>query len=172
MKRFETPDKRHHTDLVASLYRQYANKVFQQCISITRDNELSRDITQDVFLKVFTKLDSFNHQAHFSTWLYTITFNQCMNHLREQKRFKMTQLSQELIETLVDTTNWIDNATDLFEQALLSLNADEANLLRLKYQKGLSILQLSQQYRLTPNAVKMRLLRGRQKVIIYIKSLN
>eukprot|EP01031_Cornospumella_fuschlensis_P015460 gene15460-18893_t len=53
-----------------TLYNRYVNKVYRRCLSMTKDSEKAEDFTQDIFLKVFSKLDAFQERSTFSTWLY------------------------------------------------------------------------------------------------------
>jgi RNA polymerase sigma-70 factor (ECF subfamily) len=51
------------------------------------DAALASDITQQVFLKLFTRIDQFRHQSEFTTWLYRLTTNICIDEQRRRRRF-------------------------------------------------------------------------------------
>lgn len=68
------------------LIRQYQGKLFSIAYGITLDREESRDIVQDVFLKVYRKIHDFREESKLSTWLYRITVNACLNWQRRWKR--------------------------------------------------------------------------------------
>ena len=59
-----------------ALYKRYVGKVYKRCLSMTKDSEQAQDFTQDIFLKVFSKLEAFQQRSTFSTWLYSIAYNQ------------------------------------------------------------------------------------------------
>ncbi|GAB4044918.1 RNA polymerase sigma factor [Spirosoma jeollabukense] len=78
------------------------NKVYGQCLSITRDLEKAQDFTQDIFLKVFQKLDAFEHRSRFSHWLCTIAYNHCIDQLKRDKRLPIARLNEELAQHVGD----------------------------------------------------------------------
>lgn len=58
-----------------------------------KDEEDQKDLAQEVYLKAFNKLGSFNFKAKLSTWIATITYNTCLNHL-SKKKLPMLNLSE------------------------------------------------------------------------------
>jgi len=68
------------------LVRQYQQMVFRIAFGITLDREESLDIAQEVFLKVYQKIHTFEQKAALSTWLHRITVNQSLNWKRRWKR--------------------------------------------------------------------------------------
>lgn len=78
--------KQGQEDAFRVLIRQYQGKLFSIAYGITLDREESLDIVQDVFLKVYRKIDSFREESKLSTWLYRITVNACLNWQRRWKR--------------------------------------------------------------------------------------
>ncbi len=69
-----------------TLMRQYRSALISVAYGITLDIEESRDIVQEVFLKVYRNIGSFNEKAALGTWLHRITVNQSLNVLRKWKR--------------------------------------------------------------------------------------
>ena len=68
------------------LVETYQRKVYGICIGMLKDPDDSKDVSQEVFIKVYRYLDKFNHQSSFYTWLYRITVNKCIDFIRKQKR--------------------------------------------------------------------------------------
>ncbi|WP_338868570.1 RNA polymerase sigma factor [Spirosoma sp. SC4-14] len=149
-----------------TIYKQYVRKVYQKCLSMTKDSTAAQDYTQDIFLKAFAKLDSFKNQASFSTWLYSIAHNYCLDQIRLTTRSATERLEeQEYAIGPDDKLESTDYKLQQLERLLDQLSADEVMLLRLKHEHGLSIKQLSQRYELSESAIKMRLKRSRDKLI-------
>ncbi|GAB3507093.1 RNA polymerase sigma factor [Spirosoma knui] len=152
-----------------ALYQRYAQKVYQKCLSMTQDDEAAQDLTQDIFIKVFNKLDSFQHRSTFSTWLYSITHHHCLDQLRIGKRMLTESLSEDLQNQCPDAIS-VDDVANCeerhgeLEAVVNSLPADELALLKLKYEQNLSVKELAQQYGLSESAVKMRLKRTRDRL--------
>ncbi|MBC8153804.1 MAG: sigma-70 family RNA polymerase sigma factor [Bacteroidetes bacterium] len=162
---FQTTLSTHSFD---TLYQRYLGKVYQTCLSFTNDTQAAQDYAQDIFLKVFRKLDSFEHQSSFSTWLYTIAHNHCLDQHRRRKRLPTEPLAPDLVQTLAGSSPFTDDANEnqlrLIEQQLAKLSPLDEDLLRLKYERGLSVVALSQHYQLSESAVKMRLKRSRDRL--------
>ncbi|QHV96338.1 RNA polymerase sigma factor [Spirosoma endbachense] len=146
-----------------TLYTQYAEKVYQKCLSMTKDSEAAQDFTQEIFIKVFSKLDTFKQNSAPATWLYSIAHNYCLDQIRISKRMNWQDLPEGL-ELAEESVVSDEQQLQAMEQLLDTLSVEEATLLRLKYEQGLSISQISQQLNLNESAIKMRLKRSRDKL--------
>ena len=80
------------------LIKKYEANVFRTAIGFLHNKQDAEDITQDVFIKVYQSLSSFNGKAAFSTWLYRITVNSSLNFLRKKKRRGFWVALSELIQ--------------------------------------------------------------------------
>jgi RNA polymerase sigma-70 factor (ECF subfamily) len=152
-------------DTFERIYSQYAAKIYRKCQLMTNDDELAKDFTQEIFIKVFTKLETFQNRSSVSTWLYAIAHNYCIDQIRLNKRFAKESLSDSIIgqvtepDTEVGVLQW-----NTLEQVMKKLPPQEAMLLRMKHEHGLSIKDISDQYQISESAIKMRLKRTRDKV--------
>ncbi len=70
------------------LVEDYQEKVFNTAISMVQDHGMAEDIAQEVFVTVFKSILTFNAQSSVSTWIYRITVNKCLDHLRARSRKK------------------------------------------------------------------------------------
>lgn len=149
-----------------TLYNRYVNKVYRRCLSMTKDSEKAEDFTQDIFLKVFSKLDAFQERSTFSTWLYAIAFNYCSDQLRKVKRFNFSSIEEGIKQDLPDMKDdpVHEETLVLVKQITKSLSENEQTLLQLKYEQELSIDEIAGIYKINPSAVKMRLKRSRDKI--------
>lgn len=66
----------------------YQEKVFNTAISLVQDHGMAEDIAQEVFITVFRSVLSFNERSSLSTWIYRITVNKSLDHLRAKTRQK------------------------------------------------------------------------------------
>ncbi len=73
------------TELYAVLVNRYRTRVSRYVERFTYDVEDARDVTQDVFIKVYAALDSFDSRFKFSTWLFRIAGNAAIDHLRRRR---------------------------------------------------------------------------------------
>lgn len=150
-----------------ALYTRYCDKVYRKCLSFTKNRERAEDFTHDIFIRVVTKLGGFREQAKFSTWLYSVTYNYCMDQLRSPKQREV--YSDDPYETLANYAD--DDNADVAEmeaqrlnQALDYLTPDERGLLMMKYQDDISIREIADGQKITESAVKMRLMRAKEKL--------
>ncbi len=151
------------------LYERYADKVYRKCLTLVKDSARAEDFTHDIFLKLILKLGSFKEEARFSTWLYSITYNYCMDQLRVNKKRGETNLEEELeiADEDVDVSVLIEEReTDAkrLHRAIDHLSTEERSILMMKYLDDLSIRDIAGVFRITESAVKMRLLRSRESL--------
>lgn len=150
------------------LYSRYADKVYRKCLSLTKDPARAEDFTHDIFLKLILKLGTFKETARFSTWLYSITYNYCMDQLRIYKKRSEVYADEEL-EIPDDTDLNVafeehDIELKRLTNALDHLQHEEKSILMMKYQDDLSIREIAGVFKITESAAKMRLLRSREKL--------
>lgn len=150
-----------------ALYSRHCDKVFRKCLSFTKNKAKAEDFTHDIFLRIVTKLSSFREQAKFSTWLYSVTYNHCMDQMRSPRQREV--YAEDFYETLGTYAD--DNDADLVEmeaqrlnRALTYLTPDERGLLLMKYQEDISIRDIATTQKITESAVKMRLMRAKEKL--------
>jgi len=71
-------------DLFSELFRRYQVRVTRWCYRVTRDPEGVADLVQEVFMRAFRRLSTYRGNSRFSTWLYAITRNHCLNSLKKR----------------------------------------------------------------------------------------
>jgi RNA polymerase sigma-70 factor (ECF subfamily) len=140
---------------------------------MTRDEELARDYTQDIFLRLLTRTNQYEGRSRFSTWLFTLTRNYCITQLRSKR---------SLVSPISDENEWFYDSDDEQEakehrlkslrSALSSLNRHEMELLQMKYFDELEMTQISKELSLNVSAIKMRLKRSRDKLRTRIELLD
>lgn len=67
------------------LYERYFFMVFNKCLSFSKNSQEAEDICQDIFIKLLIKIKSFKGDSKFSTWLYSFTYNHCVNYYHRNK---------------------------------------------------------------------------------------
>lgn len=166
------------TMLFEILYDRYATLVFNKCYGFAKDEDEAKDLTQDVFLKLFVKLASFKGTAKFSTWLYAFTYNHCVNYVTRNTAKKIEKQSVDYtdIEDLSDVedeSSFLTMKVDKLQAALELISPDDKMILLLKYQDFLSIKEIESVLGLGESAVKMRLKRAKDKLIaVYNETYN
>src|SRR5215469_3120309 len=82
--RYRAASGRRKEDLLNQLFERHHTRVAAWCYRMTGDLDLASDLAQEVFLKAFQNLDSYRGQSKFTTWLYSIARNHCMDALRSR----------------------------------------------------------------------------------------
>lgn len=150
------------------LYDKYSYKVYSRCFSLLKDVALAQDATQEVFLKIYLNLSKFSERSQFSTWVYSITYNFCIDLIRRKKK-------QQALFT-DDMEHTPDIADDAPDEEILALEAarlkevmdqipigDKAILL-MKYHDDMQIKEIAEALDKTESAIKMKLKRAKHKV--------
>lgn len=155
--------------LFGLLYDRYNTKVYHKCISFAKNSDDAQDMLHDIFLKTFTNLSRFQGNSSFSTWLYSITYNFCVDYSRKKSKMRMKD-----IDDMADVSEVDDEKN---EKELLSLRAErlaavldaigakEKAILLMKYQDGASIEAISTMLELSESAVKMRVKRAKARAL-------
>ncbi len=149
------------------LYGKYSTKVFSKCISLLKDEGRAQDATQDIFLKIFLNLSKFGGKSKFSTWIYSITYNYCIDLIRKKK--KSGNIFSDEIERAPDLAEEVPDSA-LLEMEVKKLKivldiipvGDKAVLL-MKYQDDMSIREISETLNKSESAIKMKLKRAKHK---------
>lgn len=153
------------------LYDRYSKMVYNKCYGFAKSKDEAEDLTQDVFLMLFVKLASFKGKSKFSTWLYSFTYNFCVNYVNRNKQRKMSDnsISMEkaeynLTEEIPDESIYELKANKL-SKAMELISVEDKSILLLKYQDSSSIKELSEVLEIGESAVKMRLKRAKTKLL-------
>jgi len=154
----------------ASLVAKHKNLVFSIVLKIVSNREDAEEISQDVFLKAYQSLNSFEGKSKFSTWLYRIAYNAAVSKTRK-KKVEMVAIEETVI-TNYSTDGIGRNMNDLeendrqliLEKALLRLPEEDNLLITLFYKNENSIDDISGITGLSVSNVKVRLHRIRKKL--------
>ncbi|WP_428667970.1 RNA polymerase sigma factor [Runella sp.] len=147
------------------LYDRYADKVYRKCLSFVKDQAKAEDFTHDIFLKLIVRVGSFKENSKFSTWLFSITYNYCMDQLRTTRKLAEDELTEgiDLIDDS-DDINEMEMDAKRLREVLGGLSHEERTIVLMKYQDEFSIKDIADTFGLTESAVKMRLKRTREKL--------
>ncbi len=147
------------------LYERYSEKVYRKCFSFVNDSAKAEDLAHDVFLRVITKLGTFKETARFSTWLYSITYNYCMDSIRKSKRMREDALGEsfDFVEEEIDQ-EMLGMQAEGLKKSLNEISPEEKAMLLMKYQDNFSVKEIAEAFKISESATKMRLLRTKEKM--------
>ncbi len=162
--------EKNDTHLFAVLYDRYAGLVYNKCYGFAKNKEEAQDLTHDVFIRLFVKLRMFKGKSKFSTWLYSFTYNFCVNYVQRDNAKKQEKVTV-VTDVIKDEGDDIDD-TSLFElkseklaKALQIIDPSDKMVLLMKYQDDMTIKEMQEILEIGESAIKMRIKRAKEKVI-------
>jgi RNA polymerase sigma-70 factor (ECF subfamily) len=146
-----------------SLYVQNQKRVFSVALNFFGgDEELAKDITQQVFLKIFGRVREFRGQSEFTTWLYRITVNACLDEARKSR--PLLSLTDFLgvfgVKRTQDEKVYRKEICDEVQNAVAKLKPKFRLPILLKYVEGLSYEEIAKVLDCSAGTVASRLNRG------------
>ena len=172
------------------VYHRYGERILNLAYRFTHQKEVARDLTQDVFIKVFENLDKFEQQSQMFTWIYRIAINHLLNYIKRERKRKWIGLLDEKIMDLFHgegETGFFsslpppDHVLEKKERENLILRI--INMLPLKYRvplvlqryEGLSYREIADTLNISVSAIETRIHRAKklliQKLEPWIKNL-
>ena len=166
----ETGDRTAYTQLMD----EYFEKVYSRMLKMTSLPGDAEDLTMEAFNKAFSKLDQYTPEFAFSTWLYRIAKNNCIDYIRRNKKDNDNMVNQleagigivahELANQLPSPEQLMINRqeTALLREIVETLHPKYKDIIKLHYFKELSCEEIATQLDLPEGTVKVRLFRARE----------
>ena len=163
------------TKAYTQLVNRYKDLVYTLAIRMVRNREEAEEVAQDTFIKVFKSLDKFKGDSKFSTWIYKVTYNTCLDRIKKNKKHLNDVPIDEFTFNKLET---IDNALDnlikeeknrLIKNCINKLPEDSSALLTLFYFEDLSLEEISKIINIEANTVKVKLFRARKKLAVILE---
>lgn len=149
------------------IYTRYAGKIYGKCLSFFKDDLAARDAVHDIFLKILLNLARFDFRSKFSTWVYAITYNHCIDQIRKNK--KLDTISKDFSDHGIEIAEEVDDdwitgvKPEEINQTLDKLIPTDKAILLMKYMDELSIKEICDITQKSESAIKMRLKRAKYK---------
>ena len=154
--------------------------VYHVCLGTLRNREDAHDAAQDALLKIYLNLGKFQFQSAFSSWVYRVATNACLDFLRRNKRHKRA-VSQEEIPMEATQPSHESGPEELaldrdrrllVQKALMSLEKRHREVLLLLEYGGLSYQEIAQALEIQVGTVKSRVFRARAALAKVLKELE
>ncbi len=146
--------------------KEYADNVFRIIVKNLRHEEDARDVVQGAFEKMWINRASVDY-ARSKSFLFTVAYNQMIDHLRKSKRMS---LKEDFAEESRISDRPANNIKKVLEQALAKLNDTQRSLVLLKDYEGYSYEEIGQITGLNESQVKVYLHRARVQLKTYLVS--
>ncbi len=162
------------------IVRQHRRKVFNIAYKFTGRHDEAEDLTQDVFLKIFKSLHTFDRRANFQTWLVSVSRNLCIDHYRSVRK------ERETIDRDVDAGELTPSApgqnayqaleqrdrVELLRKAMSELAPSLRTAVMLRDIQELSYQEIADHLQLPEGTVKSRINRGRTELARQVQRLR
>lgn len=164
-----------------AVVRQYWRKVFNVAYKFVGRHDEAEDLAQDIFLKVFKSLDTFDRRANFQTWLISVSRNLCIDHYRSVRKERETidrdVDSTEVAPPSIGTPSQIANLeqrdrVELLREAMATLPATLRTAVLMRDIQEFSYHEIAKKLKLPEGTVKSRINRGRTELARQIRKLR
>jgi RNA polymerase sigma-70 factor (ECF subfamily) len=160
----------------AELMNHYSDQVYSRMLKMSGDALDAEDLTLEAFSKAFEKLGQYTPNYAFSTWLFRIAKNNCIDHLRKKKKDESSPVAGDGVETdlhgvaaeipcqLPGPEQLLINRQEvsLLRNIVKGLKPNYKSIIEMHYFRELSCEEIAQELRLPENTVKVRLFRARE----------
>lgn len=148
----------------AVLVERYQHYVYTLTLRYIPTQEEAEELAQDAFIKAYNSLSTFNRSSKFSTWLYIITRNTCLSHLRKNN-IRFDELNEEHTKLAEDGNNMEHRSEkEQLAKAINMLQQSERIILTLFYLQEQSIQEVSKITGDSVSNVKVKLYRARKRL--------
>ena len=139
------------------IYTQYKDKVFGYVRNHVNSIEDAEDITSDIFVKIYSKIDTYDEtKASLSTWIYSMTRNTVIDF------YRTNHIHSEIPEDLTDDKSTVEDeilnneSLELLADALTKLPQEQMDIIVLRYYKGLTLQEVAAKMNLSYGVTKLR----------------
>lgn len=154
-----------------NIYKKTSIFVYNVAFRIAGRREDAEEITQDVFVKIHNNLTGYRFESSLKTWIYRITVNTALNHIKKNKKENEGKLSYDdaiYNENLQKPAQIGENQEDqklVIDTLLKNLNPDQRTCVILRNIEGLSYQEIAESLKININTVRSRLKRAREILI-------
>lgn len=163
------------------LRQKYHDAIFNLIYRMVREKDEVEDLTQEAFIKAFASLATFNNEYAFSTWLYKIATNNCIDHIRRKKlqtfsidkpiESKESDFSFELPDSTYEPDQEMISSQrkKLLDDAINSLPEKYRQVIIMRHQEELEYQEIARILKLPLGTVKAHIFRARELLYKYLK---
>ena len=157
------------------ILERYQNMVFALALKMLKHREESEEVSQDTFIKVYKSLSKFNGESKFSTWIYRIAYNTCLDRIKKNSKFNNdVEINDVTANEIFQTENVFDSLENkersiIIKECMDKLPEEERVIMHLFYFEELSLKEIVEIVSMTEGNVKVKLFRARKKLFSIFK---
>ncbi len=159
-----------NTHIFSGLVDKYRDNVYGMAFRFTNNSSDAQDLSQEIFIKAFKNLHRFNGRSKFSTWLYRLSYNLCIDWTRSNKHrpaaVDLSEYDNELAESRAgpEESLMVKQRRQALRQAIYGLKDKYRNILILFYFQGLSYEEIAGIMEIPVKTVETQLYRARKQL--------
>ncbi|MFH6604850.1 RNA polymerase sigma factor [Maribacter algicola] len=163
------------TTAFAVLVNRYKDMVFTLALKMIGNREEAEEVSQDTFIKIYEKLNGFKGDSKFSTWVYRITYNSCLDRIKKNRKERDTLTINAFTENQIPA---LETAFDIMERSdrkkvinecLDKLPGEDSMVILLYYYDELSLAEISEVIGVGQNHAKVKLFRARKRLATILR---
>jgi len=155
-------------EALRAIVERYQDRIFSLIYGIVRDRHEVEDVAQEVFLKVYTRIQAFDERSKFYTWLYRVAANAAKDHVKKRSRRPAVALEEDNVLSATGTSPVRHAAAAetrrLVREAIAALPLRYREVLTLRELEGLSYNEIAGVLQISIGTVESRLHRARAKL--------
>ncbi|MCK0131103.1 sigma-70 family RNA polymerase sigma factor [Flavobacteriaceae bacterium F08102] len=165
--------KRNDQRAQMQLYDLYAKAMYNTAMNFVKDSAVAEDMMQEGFIKAFRKIDSFNQDVSFGTWLKRIVINQCLDWLKKRK-LKIVNLEESQVKSQPEDDWQIETAVSMsqIKEAIENLPESNRIVVKLFLLEGYDHQEISQILGISEVNSRSLLHRGKLKLKEQLKTVQ
>jgi RNA polymerase sigma-70 factor (ECF subfamily) len=150
------------------LINAYSKSVYNIALNFFAERDIASDVTQEIFIKIYHNLDKFREERNFSSWVFTISRNYCIDYWRKNKKYLLN--SQELDEKIstgqpTPEDNLIkESEIEILRKKISQLEPELRLILILRDIHDLSYQEIAERFSIPEGTVKSRINRARLRL--------
>ncbi len=157
----------------AKIINKYKNQLYSTVLRMTKNPQDAQDLVQEAFIKVYHQLDKYDQKGSFSSWLYRVTINHCLDEFRKKRySFEHVELREE---SRIENDHHPEivflkkEKSRQLERLIATLPEDERMIILLKYANERSYEEISELLGLPLSTVRNKLHRAKKKMRQLVK---
>jgi RNA polymerase sigma-70 factor, ECF subfamily len=153
--------------IIDQLMQEYSDGILYLVFTYVKNRATAEDLTQEIFIKCYEKLDQFNQQASIKTWVYRIASNHCKDYLRSW-HYRKIKLNEKVWDYIPSKSKQVEeeviskNQENSLYRAIMALPIKYREVVFLHYYEELSLAEISKVTTININTIKTRLKRAKE----------
>ena len=152
---------------------KWQKPLFNFCLRYTGDTDCAKDIVQMVLLKIYQKLQTLDDHSKFSSWMFSITRNLCLDEIKRKKHDSLEASELKLADSHNQENDIVNHDIAVtIKHALQKIPEDQREVIILKTYHDLKFIEIADILGVSINTVKSRMYLGLKALGPYVKNLN